>query len=174
MTKASVVPLQAAWPVKPLETVTTLLRRGTAPVYVEHSDVRAIGQRCVTDSSFDKDRARPHSARAMVGVILPERDDVLINSTGTGTIGRSVIFRETHGRYVVDGHVTVARPLKSEIIGRWLNDILRSPWGQQYLETRCYSGSTNQIELSVAALANMQIPVPDVDVGSLRVKYDAA
>lgn len=151
------------WPVRPLGELVTLIRRGTAPVYVDDSDVKAVGQRCVTDSDFDASWARPHSARAMARTLKPELGDVLINSTGAGTIGRSVVFREDGARYMVDGHVTVARPCENDLIGRWLSDVLRSPQGQRYLEARCYAGSTSQIELSSSALAAMPVAVPAVD-----------
>ncbi len=165
-----VIPTVADWRSRTVGELTSLLRRGTAPVYVDESEVMAIGQRCVTDADFDGSRSRPHSAVAMSKVIAPELGDVLINSTGTGTIGRSVVFRENGARYIVDGHVTVARPRDKDLVGRWLNDILRSPQGQRYLEARCYAGSTNQIELSSAALAAMPIAVPSV-TEQRRVAY---
>ncbi|MGH3758433.1 restriction endonuclease subunit S [Actinophytocola sp.] len=158
-----VIRAEADWPVRPLGELVTVLRRGTAPVYVDDSGVKAIGQRCVTDADFDGSRSRPHSAKAMSNVVVPQAGDVLVNSTGTGTIGRSVTFREDGARYIVDGHVTVARPREKDLIGRWLNDVLRSPQGQRYLEARCYAGSTNQIELSSLALAAMPVAVPSVD-----------
>lgn len=148
------------WPVRTIREITTHLRRGTAPVYVDESPVLAIGQRCITDTEFDASHARPHSSAHMSKVLAPKLGDVLINSTGTGTIGRSVVFHDARGRYMVDGHVTVARPREGELAGRWLNDVLRSSAGQRYLETRCYAGSTNQIELSASALASMPIAVP--------------
>lgn len=157
-----VIQTDAGWPVRTVGEMTTLLRRGTAPIYVDDSNVMAIGQRCVTDADFDGSRSRPHSARAMAKVVTPELDDVLINSTGTGTIGRSVIFRDEASNYIVDGHVTVARPRQSEFVSRWLNDVLRSPAGQRYLEAKCYAGSTNQVELSSSALSGMPIAVPDI------------
>jgi len=160
---AAVIPTVDDWPTRTVGEMTTLLRRGTAPVYVDESEVMAIGQRCVTDADFDRSRSRPHSATAMSNVVTPEAGDVLINSTGTGTIGRSVVFREDGTSHIVDGHVTVARPREKDLVGRWLNDVLRSPEGQRYLESRCYAGSTNQVELSSSALGAMSIAVPLVD-----------
>ena len=95
----------------------------------------------------------------MNSVLEPEPGDVLLNSTGTGTIGRSCVF-EARGRFIVDGHVTVLR-LRSEAgVGRWLSEVLRTPWGQIHLETQCYSGSTNQVELSRTRLAATRLPMP--------------
>jgi type I restriction enzyme S subunit len=48
------------------------------------------------------------------------------------------------------------------LVGRWLNDTLRSPEGQRYLEAWCYAGSTNQVELSATALAAMPIAIPSI------------
>jgi type I restriction enzyme S subunit len=126
---------------------------------VERSEVRAIGQRCVAAAGFEPSFARPHSPGAMDRVLIAETGDVLLNSTGTGTIGRSCVFLG-EGTFIVDGHVTVLRPQPDRSDGRWLNALLRTPWGQRFLETQCYAGSTNQVELSRTQLAAARAPVP--------------
>lgn len=97
------------------------------------------------------------SARARALVAQP--GDVLLNSTGTGTIGRSCIFN-AQGDFTVDSHVTVLRPTADLLDSRWLDLLLRSSWGQRHLETHCYSGSTNQIELSRTQLTLSRFPIP--------------
>lgn len=67
---------------------------------------------------------------------------------------------DASGRYVVDSHVTVLRVQASKLDPRWLVAILQSPYGQHYLESHCYSGSTNQVELARSPLACWQIPLP--------------
>ena len=163
------IPNAAHWPVTQLGDVCALISRGTAPVYVERSDVMAIGQRCVTVAGFDAGKARPHSHRAMRGVVEPACGDVLLNSTGTGTIGRSCVFRHK-GQFVLDGHVTVLRPNQARLDGRWLNAILRSVWGQSHLERFCFSGSTNQVELNRVPLATTGLPLPPVHEQRLAAK----
>ena len=145
-----------------LGEVASMLRRGTAPAYVSMSTVRAIGQRCVRNEGFDVAAARPHDARAGA-VVRPECGDVLINSTGTGTIGRSCVFPCERGDFMVDGHVTLVRPAASELDGRFLNELVRSPGGQRFLESHCFAGSTNQIELSCTQLSQMPVVVPPLD-----------
>src|SRR5688572_14240070 len=127
------MPNEAGWPLKSVDSLCSLISRGTAPVYVEHSDVLAIGQRCVSATGFGAELARPHSHRAMRSVLCPEPGDVLLNSTGTGTIGRSVVF-DAPGAFIVDGHVTVMRPRAGAADFRWLNSVLRTPWLQRHLE----------------------------------------
>lgn len=153
------MPNQADWPYETVDSLCSIVSRGSAPVYVEHSDVMAVGQRCVAHTGFDASAARPHSAKAIDRTLSPEAGDVLLNSTGTGTIGRSVVFTAA-GRFVVDGHVTLLRPRPAKADGRWLNSVLRTWWGQNFLETRCYSGSTNQVELSRTRLASAELPTP--------------
>jgi type I restriction enzyme S subunit len=153
------IPNEASWPLKSLDSLCSLISRGTAPVYVEHSDVLAIGQRCVASEGFVSEFARPHSHRVMRNVLRPEPGDVLLNSTGTGTIGRSVVF-DAHGAFIVDGHVTVMRPSSGVADSRWLNSVLRTPWLQRHLVRFCYSGSTNQLELSRTPLRESRLPAP--------------
>ena len=155
------IPNQAGWPKKKLDELCSLISRGTAPVYVEGSSVLAIGQRCVTTSRFAPEFARPHADRAMRNVLRPESGDVLLNSTGTGTIGRSVVF-DHDAVFIVDGHVTVLRPRAEAADGRWLNAVLRTSWGQSHLERFCYAGSTNQLELSRKPVKASALPVPTV------------
>jgi len=155
------IPDEAGWKKKTLDELCSLISRGTAPVYVESSSFLAIGQRCVTSSQFAPEFARPHAERAMRNVLRPESGDVLLNSTGTGTIGRSVVF-DHDGAFIVDGHVTVLRPKPEGTDGRWLNAVLRTSWGQRHLERFCYAGSTNQLELSRTPVKASMLPVPSL------------
>ena len=155
------IPNEAGWPIQSVDSLCSLISRGTAPVYVEHSEVCAIGQRCVASTGFAPDFARPHSHSAMRNVIRPEAGDVLLNSTGTGTIGRSVVF-DAPGTFIIDGHVTVMRPLAERTDSRWLNSVIRSPAFQRHLERFCFAGSTNQLELSRTPLRSSRLPAPQI------------
>src|SRR5690606_26811973 len=155
------IPNHAGWKQYSFGNLCQTLSRGSAPSYVPHSSVKAIGQRCVQNTGFDATQARPHDA-GVTGVLHVQPGDVLLNSTGTGTIGRSCIFDHS-GSFIADSHVTVLRPKHSKVDSRWLNLALRSPWGQRHLETHCYTGSTNQIELSRLELSRTVIPVPSIE-----------
>ena len=88
--------------------------------------------------------------------------DVLVNSTGTGTVGRTRLFDECClGEYpfvVPDSHISVVRTI-AEIDSFYIWAILSSNWGQQYLEDNL-AGSTNQKELYIGVLEDMLIPLP--------------
>ena len=90
--------------------------------------------------------------------------DVIINSTGGGTVGRtgyvdSYVF-EQFSKYVADSHVTVVRPFPL-IIQKYIYYFLLSPQIQVGLEDRC-SGSTNQIELGTSTIYNYLTPIPPI------------
>ena len=86
----------------------------------------------------------------------------MVNSTGTGTVGRTRLFDECClGKYpfvVPDSHVSVVRTA-AEIDSFYIWEILSSNWGQQYLEDNL-AGSTNQKELYIGVLEDMLIPLP--------------
>jgi type I restriction enzyme S subunit len=153
------IPNEAGWPQQPLSAICDLIARGKGPTYVDADGVLAIGQRCVTSEGFNSQLCRPHDPRLMAGHLIPKPGDVLLNSTGTGTIGRSAVF-EVEGDFIVDSYVTVLRPRTGLALGKWLSGLLRTGWGQTHLERYCFTGSTNQIELSRRALAETSVPLP--------------
>ncbi|CAO1662062.1 restriction endonuclease subunit S [Salinicola sp. NYA28a] len=156
------MPNHAQWPINTLENLCEVISRGKGPRYVEASTVNAIGQRCITDQGFDPSLSRPHDDKVMSGHLIPAGGDVLLNSTGTGTIGRSSVF-DGHGKFIVDSHVTLLRPLNKQVDSGWLNELLRNPRFQRHLEANCYTGSTNQLELSRSQLMKASVPTPSHD-----------
>jgi len=147
------------WAEVKLDDICELISRGKAPQYVNRSNIRAIGQRCVREIGFQSEEARFQDHKKVDGHLFAKAGDVLLNSTGTGTIGRSCIFN-AESDYIVDGHVAVVRPNQEKCNSSLLNSLFKSPWLQQYLEVYCYTGSTNQIELSASAVANIKLSLP--------------
>ena len=88
--------------------------------------------------------------------------DVLVNSTGTGTVGRTRLFNESClGDYpfvVPDSHVSVVRTA-NEIVSEYIYAYMSSNVVQEYLEDNL-AGSTNQKELYIGILDSLQIPLP--------------
>lgn len=88
--------------------------------------------------------------------------DVLVNSTGTGTVGRTRLFNENClGQYpfvVPDSHVSVIRTF-DEICSEFVYAYLSTNIIQEYLADNL-AGSTNQKELYIGVLENMPFPLP--------------
>jgi type I restriction enzyme M protein len=74
-----------------------------------------------------------------------EKGDVLISSTGTGTLGKACVF-DSDRPAIADGHVTILRVNPNEINPYYLADYLRVGGGRIQIE-RLYTGSTGLIEL---------------------------
>jgi len=150
---------EPVWPLATLAETCELVSRGTAPTYDDDGNILVIGQRCIQPTGFHPSFLKRHRT-AGGREVAPVPGDVLLNSTGFGTIGRSCLFNE-HGLFIVDSHVTVIRP-GHNLDGRWLDLLLRSFWGQRRLESHCFVGSTGQIELSRSELLRVRIPLPPI------------
>lgn len=138
------------------------LGRGQSPKYVEgESPVRAINQKCIRNGTVDVTYSRAHEPLGFVKEFALLRDgDVCINSTGTGTIGRVGLwapFPSEMDRFFADSHVTIIRPNTKVVNSAYLAAVLQSPAVQTALETYCFSGSTNQVELNKNALSDLKL-----------------
>src|SRR5690606_39114669 len=84
--------------------------------------------------------------------------DILINSTGQGTLGRVSQIKEVTSPVTVDSHVTIVRA-KRDIDNVFLGYCLKAR--QSEIESMA-EGSTGQTELSKYKVAEMVIKVPSL------------
>ncbi len=93
-----------------------------------------------------------HDHKERCGVV---RNDVLINSTGDGTIGRVAIYNYDFPA-VVDGHVTILR-FTDESLAWYVATYLLSPEGQRQIY-RYINGSSGQVEIYPQDLERIWVP----------------
>ncbi|MEU6059612.1 restriction endonuclease subunit S [Streptomyces sp. NPDC047097] len=161
------IALPEKWSTARLKHVTSLLNRGSAPTYVDQGPVRAISQAANQAAGLDWTRTRFHEfsgdPRKLKGFL--RRDDVLINSTGTGTLGRVGYFTESPDELpcMADSHVTVVRGAPDELDSRYAYYWLGSRPFQEYVYTALIVGATNQIELNRDRLGDAPIPLPSLE-----------
>jgi type I restriction enzyme, S subunit len=166
MTSGFDIALPRWWSISRLKRATVLLNRGTAPEYVDEGPVRAVGQAANQAAGLDWTRTRFHNfsgdAKRLKGYLIP--GDVLINSTGTGTLGRVGYFenRPDDRPCVADGHVTVARADPQVVDSRYLYYWLTSRAFYGYIYSALIVGATNQIELNREKLADAAIGMPTI------------
>lgn len=95
-----------------------------------------------------------------------QNSDVVINSTGTGTLGRVGIFYKKFLPHfestVPDSHVTLVRALANFMLGEYLYACFKSPFYQQMMLDNA-DGSTNQKELYTKVLEQFLIPFPPLN-----------
>ena len=99
-------------PIKSLKDVTSYLSRGVTPSYTDDNGVAVINQRCIRDNKIIWENIRltdPYKKKINSEKYIKQYD-VLVNSTGTGTLGRSAQVKELFSSATVDSHVTILRP----------------------------------------------------------------
>ncbi|MHB1844921.1 MAG: restriction endonuclease subunit S, partial [Deltaproteobacteria bacterium] len=131
--------------------------RGVAPNYTEPADgIPVINQKCIRDGWITLQAARCMRPIVTKPERVAQRGDVLVNSTGTGTLGR--VGRWIPDRSVhVDGHVTIVRPHREKYPPVLLAYAMLAA---QNDIANLAEGSTGQTELSRSRLAGMSIEVP--------------
>lgn len=140
------------------------IRRGKSPKYAERSGTLVFAQKCNTKYNgidvrqalfLDEATLNKYSADEYM-----QDGDVVVNSTGTGTLGRVGFYRMADNclglPIVPDSHVTVVRGFSS-IQAFYLYAFMKA--SQSKLEKKG-EGSTNQKELKSLTLKEMLVPVP--------------
>ena len=155
------------WCACKLVDICSFLSRGKSPKYSEDDKTYPVfAQKCnLKDGGISLEQARfldPSTINKWNDVYKLQTGDILVNSTGTGTVGRTRLFNTNClGKYpfvVPDSHVSVIRVLKS-ICPQFIYAFISSNSIQQYMEENL-AGSTNQKELYIGVLENMQIFLP--------------
>lgn len=156
---------EKGWPLKRIGDLFSLISRGKQPSYVDHSLIRVINQACVYWDRFNLENVKYHDSQSGKKTLPIKKDCILINSTGTGTLGRCNVFPElTDGHtYVVDSHVTVLSG-SSDVNAYFFKCFLHREDVQKKIYAECVNGSTNQIELSKEKLSDVLLIVPPINL----------
>ena len=151
------------WNCKPLDQIFSMIGRGKQPKYVENSNIRVINQACIYWDGIKCENVKFHDSTSKKAKLTLEPGDVLINSTGTGTLGRAQVFDigADEIEYITDSHVTVLRGTE-KILPQFFQMILSLPETQSRIYADCVNGSTNQIELSKEKLCALEVITPDI------------
>ena len=155
---------EKGWPLKRIGDLFSLISRGRQPSYVDHSSVRVVNQACIYWDRFNFENVKYHDSQSGKKTLPVKKDCILINSTGTGTLGRCNVFPElTDGYvYVVDSHVTVLAE-SHDVNAYFFKCFLQREDVQKKIYAECVNGSTNQIELSKEKLSDVLLVVPPME-----------
>ncbi len=109
--------MSALYETKKLGDLCSIITRGISPVYIDEGGVCVLNQKCIRDHKISLADSRRHDASKKT--VKEDRfiqvGDVLVNSTGTGTLGRVAQVREQlNEKSTVDSHVTIIRPIKDK------------------------------------------------------------
>jgi type I restriction enzyme S subunit len=156
-----------------IATFTNILR-GRGPIYQEGSGKLAINQKCVRwdgiDIIYAKEVSKEWIQELPSNYILQE-DDILVNSTGEGTIGRACVVTPKAVGFPFDSHVLVIRTEKNIATSKFVAYFLRSPIGQAEIEGSKGAKTTKQTELGTTKLGNITISIPPLSEQKHIVSY---
>lgn len=143
------------WRAGCLDELCCFISRGITPKYDETSDELILGQTCVRNNIVTLNNARKHRPKTKNDKWV-QQWDVLLNSTGIGSLGRVGIVYFNMDNVAIDSHITVVRtscPLYRHYVGR--NLLSR----QLEIENMAV-GSTGQTELPRDRVKAMPIIIP--------------
>lgn len=150
--------LPESWHITTIDALSSLVTRGIAPKYDDSSNQIVLNQKCIRDHTIDVSLARRHLPKKINEKWI-SKGDLLINSTGTGTLGRVAQVWFDANNMTVDSHVTIVRP-KAPILQSYIGF-----WGLSHeseIEAQ-HTGSTGQTELPRDRVKAMELPFPDED-----------
>ena len=154
--------LPDSWAWSTIGELSAYIQRGKSPKYTERSALPVINQKCIRWNKLELQHLKfihPEQFEAWDAARFIAPGDILWNSTGTGTVGRAYLVQAQDCELpkVVDSHVSIVRP-EASVDPRHLFNWIKGPNVQGKIEDMC-DGTTNQIELSRAAIAETPIPV---------------
>lgn len=193
--------LKGAFQIGNIECLTEEIHRGIQPVYADDENdpttldwegltlpdgtlvdsddgkrnVCALKSACIRFGYIDLNLARSVSRRfydikrEKAGV---QKHDILINSTGDGTIGRVAVFQYDFPA-IVDGHITIVR-LSDPNLAWYLAAYLLSRDGQKQIY-RYINGSSGQVEIYPQDIERIWIkPADKGHIESVSKTFQAA
>jgi restriction endonuclease S subunit len=140
--------------------------RGKSPKYSDNSNSIILNQKCNRwnnieisyAKSVDKDWIKSLNKNHFTQI-----GDILINSTGEGTIGRASTIKEGFNNLMYDSHILLLRVNPKLIYPDYFTILFNSSYGQQQVDSLKSAQSTKQTELGVGNLQKIKFPLLQLD-----------
>lgn len=147
--------LPEGWRIGTLEVLCESIIAGTIPIYSDSSQYLVLGQKCNYNGYIDLSKARRHIPKA--NSTLLQFGDILVNSTGEGTLGRvgQIYFQPQNLTF--DSNMTMIR-VKEEYMIEYVGCYLLQ---KKDLFVNMSQGSTNQTRLYCSMIRPLEIIIPD-------------
>lgn len=149
------------------------IKRGKSPKYAEDSNALILNQKCIRWGSIETQYAKtvdPSWLESIDEDNFTQEGDILINSTGEGTIGRAAVVDQDNTGLLYDSHVLLLRLNKNCIEPKYFELVFNSRYGQEQVENVKSAKTTKQTELGVENLKRILIPIPPLKVQQDIVK----
>ena len=147
--------------------------RGKSPKYKPGSACVVLNQKCNRTDSIDLSFAKTVDDEWLEKFdkdCLTREDDILINSTGEGTLGRASLVPKKYEGLAYDSHLLLLRVNRDEVDPQLIVDLINSPFGQRQVEQNKSAQATKQTELGVDNTKRFLFPLPDLSEQKRIVK----
>lgn len=139
--------------------------RGKSPKYRLDSSKIILNQKCNRADSIDLSFAKTVDADWLGKFdkkCLTQKDDILINSTGEGTLGRANFITEEFEGLAYDSHMLLLKINPNEVDARLIAYLMNSSFGKKQVERYKSAQATKQTELGIENLQKLLFPLPEL------------
>ncbi len=134
---------------------------GFALVVKAGSNISRFGELIAEGDYIEKNIFEDYASLAL------QDGDILVASTGTGTLGKCCVFRADI-EAIPDGHVTVIRLDQERYYPEYVCDYMRIGFGHIQIQ-RLFTGSTGLIELTPDQVESVLIEVPESRAEQIKI-----
>ena len=146
--------LPPGWHLGTIEELSEFVVTGVIPRYVVNGEFKVLGQRYVHDHSIDMSFVKMHLPKP--NCLYIKNGDILINSTGSGTLGRAGQVFNSPQNLAFDSNMTLVRP-KFDYLIDYLGFVI---FDKEDYFVQISQGSTNQTRLYCSMVKPIEIVVP--------------
>lgn len=141
--------------------------RGKSPKYCDKSNSIILNQKCIRWNDIELKHAKfvvDEWYQSIDIDLFTKEGDILINSTGDGTIGRATCITKEYTNLMYDSHILLLRVNQNEINPLFLTYFINSTLGQIQIENIKSAVATKQTELGINNLLNLQFILPKIEI----------
>ena len=144
------------------------IHRGKSPEYCKQKGTIILNQKCNRKNEIDLRYAKNVSETWLAKFpsnLLTKKNDIIINSTGEGTLGRaSIISSIEHVGLAYDSHMLLLRLNLTEVDPWFFVYLFNSTFGQKQVDLFKSAQATKQTELGIDNTKKIRIPLPPLSV----------
>lgn len=141
--------------------------RGKSPHYDSSSTRTILNQKCNRWNEIQLEFAKKVDENWYKSIdfkFFTRENDILINSTGEGTIGRASLVTKEFENLIYDSHLLLLRLDSNKIIPEFLVYLINCDYGQNQIESLKSAQSTKQTELGIQNLMQINFPFPPFNI----------
>ncbi len=146
------------------ETLAISVFRGKSPKYDKNGTSYILNQKCNRWNYLEKEHSKKVNDdwyNKINSSFFTKENDILINSTGEGTIGRATCIEKENVSLLYDSHILLLRLDITKINPQFYTYLFNSKYGQQQVSDIKSAQSTKQTELGINNLKKIMFPLPD-------------